>query len=318
MLYIALFLVSFFFSLISIHFYRKLNESRKIAIGVDINKEDQRKICEGTGIALLSGIWFALAVFFAFKGIRIELIAWGLLLSIFSVIGFIDDAKPKFVKSIIGWRARALPIGLIAFAFAFFFSPNIFWVIPIALYIAGLASFENTFAGLNGWSGGSGLIIAIASSILLFGTPYFSLGLILVASIIAFLCWNKYPSRVLEGDAGTLLIGSAIAGLFVLTKQIHLMAFSLLFFIPHIIDFFFLKMLTNPKDATQQKMRPYALLKDGRIATPEYSDKRIRYDFAKLVIRIFDPLKEWKIVLIIWIIVALNCVLWLAVYSKFF
>jgi hypothetical protein len=93
------------------------------------------------------------------------------------------------------------------------------------------------------------------------------------------------------------------------------MLIGLLFFLPHIIDLL-MKAITNPKDASQHKMRPYKLLADGRLAIPDYPDGKIRYDFAKLLFKIFGPLREWQVVAIIWCIVILNCLVWVIVFGK--
>lgn len=300
---------------IIIAIYRKINLKKQIAIGIDINKPDQRKICEGAGIAMLIGIWITLIAYSFNKGFNAEITAWALLISIFSIIGFFDDTQHKFLKKAIGWKIRALPIAIASIAFAYFFSPNSIWIIPIALFIAGIASFQNTFAGLNGWQGGSGLIIAIATTIIILHFEFSITGFILIGSIIAFLFYNFFPARVFEGDSGTLLIGSGIAGMLVMTKKIELMALGLLFFLPHIIDFFALKMLTNPKDASQAKQRPYKLLSNQKLAIPDYAGGKQKLDFAKLIIKIIGPSKEWKIVIIIWLIVALNAIVWLKVFG---
>ena len=228
----------------------------------------------------------------------------------------IDLAKNGLLK--LGIRLmpniRALPIAIVSIAYSYFFAPEAVWIIPLGFFLAGIASFQNTFAGLNAWQGGSGFLIAIAVSILLAGTAFQQLSLALAAIILGFLMLNRYPCRVLEGDSGTLLIGSSIAGLLVMNARIELMAFSLLFYLPHAVDFG-LKMLTNLKDPSQQNFRPYKVLKNGKLAIPDYPDGKIRHDFAKLLIRVFGPLREWQIVLIIWVVVAANSALWLKLFG---
>jgi len=297
----------FVISVLSVFAWRKINTK---IVGIDINKPSQPKVTESAGVALLIPLWAVLA-YLLLQAFSIELLAFGLMVSGFSIIGFLDDTKTKWKSSVMPWMTRALPIAVISLAFAWIAAPSLLWVVPVALFIAALASFQNTFAGLNGWQGGSGLLIALAVAILLAGAGFQTLAFALAAIILGFLAWNRYPARVFEGDSGTLLIGSATAGILALTGRIELMAFSLLFYLPHLVDFFLLKMLTNRKDPSQQKIRPYRLLKDGRLAIPEYPDGKARYDFAKLIMRIFGPLKEWQIVAVIWAAVALNCIIWI-------
>lgn len=306
---IYVFAFAFLVSFAAVFAWGKIN--RKI-VGIDINKLSQPKIPESTGVALLLPLWVVLGIML-WQSFSLELLAFGLMVSGFAIIGFLDDTKTKWKSKVMPWMTRALPIAIISLAFAGIAMADLLWVVPVALFIAALASFQNTFAGLNGWQGGSGLIIALAVSVLLAGTGLETLSLALAAIILGFLAWNRYPCRVLEGDSGTLLIGSSIAGIIALTGRIELMAFSLLFYLPHMVDFFLLKMLTNRKDPSQHSLRPYRLLKDERLTIPEYPDGKARYDFAKFVIRVFGPLREWQIVAAIWIVVALNCILWLLV-----
>jgi len=300
----------FLLSLACVFAWSKLN---KKIVGIDINKLSQPKIPESTGIVLLIPLWAAIA-YFELQNFSIDFLAFGLMASAFALIGFLDDTKHKWHTKAMPWLSRAAMIAIVCLIFAWIFAPSLLWVIPLALFIAGLASFQNTFAGLNGWQGGSGLIISLAVSFLLLGTAFFELSMALAAIILGFLMLNRYPCRVLEGDSGTLLIGSSIAGLLVMNGKIELLAFSLLFYLPHAVDFG-LKMLTNPKDPSQQKFRPYKVLKDERLAIPDYPDRKERLDFPKLLIKAFGPLREWQIVLIIWVIVAVNCALWLKAFG---
>jgi hypothetical protein len=91
--------------------------------------------------------------------------------------------------------------------------------------------------------------------------------------------------------------------------------FVFLCFLPHMVDFFLLKMVTNRKDASQHRQRPYKLLSSGRLTIPDYPDKKERLDFAKLMMKIFGPLYEWEAVVIIWCIVLLNAFFWMNVFT---
>ncbi len=294
----------FLLTVVLIAFYRKENLKRKFVLGIDINKKDQRKLPEGTGIVLLPALWLASA-YFAIWFANANFVAWAVLISAFAAIGFLDDTKHKFAAKAVPWLVRALPITLISLIFSFAYAPSLAWAIPVALFIAGLASFQNTFAGLNGLEIGSGTIIGAAVAYILRDSALFPLSLALFACTAALLLWNRYPARVFPGDAGTLLIGSGIAGLLVLNGDIRIMVAGLLLFVPHVADLC-LKFATNPKDMSQSKERPYLLLADRRLAIPRDASGKSRYDFAKLILRIFGPMKEWQVVAIMWAVVAAN------------
>jgi len=224
-------------------------------------------------------------------------------------MGFWDDITKK-KKGSLSWKARGIPVAVFSLAFAFLFAPH--WALAplLAAYILGLAALENTFAGLNGWEIGSGLIICFFTAMLLVNTQFFLLAIVFCAAVLGLLVWNFFPARVFPGDSGTLMIGGMVGCAIVLTNNILMAAIVLMFFLPHLIDFFVLKMRTNKADVSQKKILPYALLENGALAIPKGPDGKERLDFAKLIIKIFSPQKEWKIVLVIWAIVFLNCLFW--------
>ncbi len=305
----AMYLLCFILSTISVKIVAKYNKALGI-VGIDINKRDQRKLPESTGIALLIPLWAASLISFlqtAYTGFLV----WATMISGFAIVGFADDTKHKFAAKTLPWKLRASFIAIISLLFSFFFfGNNLVIVILAALYLAGLASFENTFAGLNGWEVGSGFIISIFFALLLQNTPYFMLALALNASILGLLIFNKYPAKVFPGDSGTLLIGSALAGLIIMKGSLYLMIGTFLFFIPHMFDFL-LKIITNPQDPSQQKEKPYVLNKEGKLDIP----KSKKLDFAKFLVFLLGPQKEYIIVAIIWCVVALNCLLWYLVIT---
>lgn len=301
----------FFASAIAVYFFAKFLK-RKELLTADYCKKG-KMIPHSGGIALLPAIWIGILSIYWITG-YVEAIGFGLLVSAFSLIGFFDDLKSKWNAKTIPWKIRAIAIGIVSLAFAWFFSPSVLWIVPIALYIAGIASLQNTFEGLNGWSVGNGFIVALAASVLLPLIELRTLALVLAFSVFGLLLWNKWPAKVLPGDSGTLLIGAGIAGLFVLSGRIELMAFSFLLFLPNLFDFFVLKLFSPAKDPSQSKILPYKVLENGKIGIQNYEKGKIQWDFAKMILHFTGPLKEWKIVAIIWLIVALNAVLWLSVY----
>ncbi len=306
---IAVFLVTVICEALWIKFARGKN-----LVGLDWAKKGKVLLSEGGGTAMLPAIWFAIAFLFFGSG-NFNYIAWGALLSVFAFIGIIDDTKHKFLSKALSWRKRAIAIAAVCLAFAgiYFWNLGILLVILAALYIAGIASFQNTFAGLNGWQGGSAAIISLASALVIAKTSpnLLWLNAVLIAAILGFLVFNKYPARVFEGNSGTLLIGSAIAGIFILNGKVELMAFSLLFFLPHMFEFFVLKLLlSKARDPGQMRQLPYRVLEGGKIAIPEYAKGKVQYDFAKMLIKIFGPMREWEIVAIIWAVVAINAAIW--------
>ena len=321
-LYFGLLIVIFLVAVASVYLVLKRNFSKKI-VGKDINKLKEPLVAESVGIALLLPFWILIISFSYFFYFDYKLIVAAIAITLFGVIGFLDDNKNKFLAGVVGWKIRALPIALISLIFAtILFIPldifGIFIIILLALFFAGVSSFSNTFEGLNGWTIGTSFILTIALSIVAMkiGYLYSFLFVGLAAIILALLIFNKFPARAFPGDSGTLFIGASIAAFALFTQNFMFIIFTFLLFIPHIIDFFFLKMLTNRDDASQHKQRPYQLLKSGKLSIPKYKGKT-KYDFAKLVMKIFGSRYEWQIVIIIWTIVIINTLIWSYLFFNF-
>ena len=300
-------------SVFSAGIYRKFNLSRKIVVGIDINKPKQPKVCESAGMALLP-VFILLGAYLYINGIW-EAFPWVLLVGIFGIVGFMDDTRQKFFSKPVPWGIRAGIIGAVSFVFASLYAEPLLMAAPMALYIAVLASFENTFAGLNGWEVGSGFIISLAVAYSFIGSWLAPLAFMLSGAILGLLLWNKYPAKAFPGDSGTLAIGGGIATLLVIQANLQMIIMGAMFFLPHMLDLL-LKVLTNTGDMSQARQRPYKLDGEGRIAIPGYKDGKTRYDFAKLIVRIAGPMKEWKLVAVIWAVVLINCLFVLALFGK--
>ncbi|MFH1663653.1 MAG: hypothetical protein ABH986_02500 [archaeon] len=312
MLYFFLPLVA---SLTGIYFFEKKSREKNFALGIDINKKSQNKTPEATGIVMLIVLWVAVIAVNFLEKTDIKIFYWMGIVTVFCLVGFVDDTRTKWIKKGIGWKERAIPIIFFCVLFGWLISGEIVSGALIGLFVAVFSSFHNSFAGLNGWEVGSSYIIAFFAAFLLIGTEFFAYSVVVLGIILGLLAFNFFPARVFPGDSGTLLMGSSITGLIALTMHKELIMLFALFYLPHLIDFLFLKMLTNSRDVTQAKERPYRILEDNRIGIPEYTGKT-RYDFAKLLIKIFGPLKEKNVVIIIWAVVLLNCLFWIAVSGK--
>jgi len=307
---LSFFVIPFIISVIAVLFVAKQNKKMKIT-GKDINKINKRELPEGVGLALLAPLWTGIIMFNLLIAENTGFIAFGLTITVLCIVGFLDDRKQKFKVRTVSWTSRAAIVSLVCMMFAMFYAPNIFWILPFAIFVAGLASFENTFAGLNGWEVGSGFIIACFVALLLVSSGPLPIAIALVGTIAGLLIFNVYPAKVFPGDSGTLLIGGSIACIIILTQRIELIFLTVLFFLPHITDFL-LKFLTNKDDMSQSKNMPYAIGKVNKLRIPQ---GKPRYDFAKMLLKIFGPMHEWLVVAVIWTIVAANCLFWILVFS---
>ncbi len=310
---IILFFVPLALSILFVYLFGKLNKKNGV-IGKDINKLDQRIVPEAAGIALLVPVWFAILAIGLFyqQEFNMFYFLFGLIVSAFAFIGLMDDTKHKFMMKTAPWTFRAIPVAFVSLLFGAVHFHDPVWAVMIALFVAGLASFENTFAGLNGWEIGSGLIISVFVTLIVstsLDPNLVLLSLALNGMILGLLFWNRFPARVFPGDSGTLFIGSAIAALLVMNQRFEMIILGTLFFLPHFVDFFLLKLLTNPRDVSQSKSLPYAILPNGKLSIPKTGNGS-KLDFAKLILKVFGPLREWQVVTILWAVTIANCLFW--------
>ncbi|MCD6230130.1 MAG: hypothetical protein J7K00_05040 [Candidatus Diapherotrites archaeon] len=341
--YLAVVATVFFIAFVLIKQYIKKMHSIGI-VGIDINKPEKPKIAETGGIALLIPLWIGVFLLSAtevfgtdpimllnsvlsgqvFLRFNFEYLFWATLITIFSLIGFADDTQNKFIAlKKVPWIARAVPMVLVSGVFAWLFAtPITFYVVsPLffeafggklfftalgILFITGLASFTNTFAGINGMETGSSFIASLGVMGLVYGTAYFPLAAVFSAGMLALIIFNRYPSKVFPGDAGTYLFGSAMAGILIFANK-ELIGFLL--FLPHIADFFGLKMLTNKEDMSESRYPIYDVSSKGVLSIPKYQGAGERLNFVKVIIKIFGPATEKTLTYRIWAIVAINAVL---------
>jgi UDP-N-acetylglucosamine--dolichyl-phosphate N-acetylglucosaminephosphotransferase len=109
-------------------------------------------------------------------------------------------------------------------------------LVLIPLGIAGASTTYNMLAGFNGLEAGQGIIILSFLSFVSYitGSSWLALiGLCMVASLIVFYYYNKYPARVFPGDILTYSIGALIAIMAILGNFEKIAVFI---FIPYIIE----------------------------------------------------------------------------------
>ena len=81
-----------------------------------------------------------------------------------------------------------------------------------------LVNAVNLLDGLDGLAAGVAAVGALGSFVVLSGSGA-TLAIALVGALAGFLVWNRPPARVYLGDAGSYLIGTALAMLFLAASQ---------------------------------------------------------------------------------------------------
>ena len=106
----------------------------------------------------------------------------------------------------------------------------------IPLGVAGCTITYNFLAGFNGLEAGQGIIILSFLSFIAYvtGTTWLTLvGMIMVASLIIFYIYNKYPAKVFPGDSLTWSIGALIA---IMAIFGNFEKIALFIFLPYILE----------------------------------------------------------------------------------
>jgi len=169
---------------------------------------------------------------------------------ILSIVGLIDD--------LLGWQhgglsvkfriflalAASIPLvvinaGTSSMAFPFFGIVQLGLLYPLVLIplgVAGAAITYNFLAGFNGLETGQGIIMLLFLSLIAYvtGTSWLALiGLVMVAALVVFYFYNKYPAKVFPGDSLTWSIGALIAIMAILGNFEKIAVFI---FLPYILE----------------------------------------------------------------------------------
>lgn len=141
------------------------------------------------------------------------------------------------------------------------------------VFIMVVANLKNMHAGFNGLQSGTALII-LSFLLLKSALDNNLLNLYTIAAIagaqIVFFWYNKYPSRVLEGNIGSLAVGAAIGAGFVVQ---HYLFAGMVMLLPHIVNFLMYMYWRamhrrHPDDPRWAIVKFGRLRKDGTLEVP--------------------------------------------------
>ncbi len=298
--------ISFFLTFFTLPLW--IRKARRVGlVWEDMNKPGHPKNVTGSGgivvvIAFVVGVLYYIAVrTFVIKdpnGINLEIFSLLSVILILTIIGIIDD--------LFGWKNKGLskrsrlflafvasiPLVVInagnsAMNIPFFGNVNFGIIYPLILIpigIAGATTTYNFLAGFNGLEAGQGILILGFLSYVAYitGSQWLALvGLIMVAALMGFLYYNRYPAKVFPGDSLTWSIGALIAGIAILGNFEKIAVFV---FIPYILETI---LKINGKLSRQSFAKPN---KDGSLEMPY---KKI-YGLEHLAVYILKRLKPSK------------------------
>jgi len=215
------------------------------------------------GLPILMGVLSSLIILQIIFPLVEELLIFYFVIVISAVFGLVDDLINIGRKiKIIAPFFLAFPIALLnidtslSLIFIEIELGILFSYIIAPLYVMVVSNLINMHSGFNGVSGGVTTILIVFSAIAAF-IKFNYTGLIYIAPIlgamIAFMYFNKYPSRIFSGNIGTLMIGAALGGFIIF---LNLEIFGVIILIPHIINFLMF---------VYWKLRGYPHIKFGKV-----------------------------------------------------
>jgi len=299
----------------------------------DMNKPNHPKNVAASGgiavvlsfiVGVLSYIAIRTFMIDALNGIALEIFALISVILILAIVGLVDD--------LLGWQhgglsirfriflafAASIPLivinagtSLINIPFGGLIDIGLLYpllVIPVG--IAGASITYNFLAGFNGLEAGQGIIILSFLSFISYitGTPWLALiGLIMVACLIVFYFYNRFPAKIFPGDSLTWSIGALIAIMAILGNFEKV---ALFIFTPYILETI-LKLRGRLKKESFAKPNP-----DGSLEMPY----RKIYGLTHLSLFILKKLKnkvyERDVIYLIFIAQIVICLLALIIFKE--
>jgi UDP-N-acetylglucosamine--dolichyl-phosphate N-acetylglucosaminephosphotransferase len=272
-------------------------------------------------LAYLIGLFFVIPFSGAFADdlLNLEIVGTAATVMLTAFIGFADDLyemrwRVKVLTPLLGGVPLAVmrlgretistPFGVLDFA-AFGSLGVVLFAVIILFAVTASANGVNMFAGLNGQEAGSALIMSLALLFLAFRLGKTSGYVILmpfIGSLVAFLYFNWYPSRIFPGDVGTLGMGAVIACVAILAD---LERAALIMFIPYFINaaLFFIGKLKKVPPPRNAQMNP-----DGTLPAPSF------WSLRSMILRV-HPMKEKPLVVTMLLIVTAFSVVGMLAYG---
>ena len=230
-----------------------IKKAKKIGlVWKDMHKKNSSQVVGSGGIGILLGFALGVLMYIALKTFilktditTVEILALLVTILIAGIIGIVDD--------FLGWAhgglsaklrvfllfVAAIPLMVINAGESTMIGINFGLLYPLFLIPLGIVGASTTFnflAGYNGLEASQGILILSALSVVtwLTGNSWLSLiSLIMVACLVIFYIFNKYPAKIFPGDTLTYPVGALIAVIAILG---NIEKIALFFFIPYIFE----------------------------------------------------------------------------------
>lgn len=305
---------------------RYIRRAEQVGVtGQDIHKPGSPAVAESGGVILilayLTGLFYFIPFSSAFADdtLNLEIVGTAATVMLTAFVGFADDLfeirwRVKVLTPLLGGVPLAVmrlgretistPFGVVNFT-ALGSLGIVLFAVVLLFAVTASANGINMFAGLNGQEAGSVLIMSLALLFLSFRlgkTIGYVVLIPFIGTLVSFLYFNWYPSRVFPGDVGTLGMGAVIACVAVLAD---LERAALIMFIPYFANavLFFIGKLKRTPPPRNASMNP-----DGTLPAPSI------WSLRSIILRI-HPMKEKPLVVAMLLLVAAFSIVGMLAYG---
>ena len=285
------FLTTFAVTFLSTPVVAKFMRSHGIT-GKDVHKIGGPEIPEMCGVAVLLGLSVGVIGYaiIAPGSARVAM-AWLGTILIAGAIGIIDDRHPLGPKTKPLLTAIAcVPILLLGTYTPYPILPflgearlTIVYPLLIPLAIAVTSNAVNMMDVMNGAMPSTIAIIATMLTGILLVSGEWKVAVLsagLLAAMLAFFYFNRFPAKVFSGDTGSLAVGAALGGLAILGRMEVVVVVALM---PQIMNAFYgLSSVGRLYERREIRQRPTKLLTDGKLAAT--AEKNAPITLARLIL----------------------------------
>ena len=298
-------------------------EMKKLGItGQDIHKLSKPPVPEMCGLAVIVGLVIGAVIYGLISPPSVrEAIAFIGTVLIAGGIGIVDDLHPLGARTKPLLTALAcIPILVLGTYVPYVEIPlvgvvrfTIIYPVLIPIAIAVTSNSINMMDVMNGAMPGTVAIISLTMmGVLLWAgrTQAATLAGVLLAAMLAFYYFNRFPSKVFSGDTGSLSVGAAIGAIAIMGR---IEAVAIVALIPQIMNSFYgLASVRGLRERREILERPTKLLEDGRLQAS--AEKGAPVTLARLILAA-GPLGEKEIVRTMMFLTLVSCILALTTYG---
>lgn len=306
---ISTLLISFFVCLIITPYWIKRAREHGLT-GKDMHKKEG-KAAELGGLPVICGFLAGLLVYVAIDVFVLKGSGWHIQFIFAAISAVLIATIVGLVDDILGWKigirqyqkvlltiSIVFPIMVVnaghsEMMIPFFGEINFGLIYPLLIVpiaIIGATNGFNMIGGYNGLEAGMGAIILATLGFLAWraGPSWVAvIAFCMVAALLAFLVYNRYPSMVFPGDTLTYAVGALIA---IVAIYGNIEKFALIIFIPYYIEFIL------KARGKMQKESFGKLLNDGSLEKPYKKYYGLEHIIIDLIKKIKKKAYEWEVV----------------------